>query len=67
MASPSPTRDDAVARAALAMVRRALVDGVPVTREGFAREATFALGGSTRDALRDVDAVAQRLGISALS
>jgi hypothetical protein len=49
------------------MVRRALVDGVPVTREGFAREATFALGGSTRDALRDVDAVAQRLGISALS
>ena len=67
MAPSSPTRDDAVATAALAMVRRALVDGVPVTREGFAREATFALGGSTDEALSEVDAVAQRLGISALS
>ena len=63
----APTRDDAVATAALASVRRALVDGVPVTQEGFAREAAFALGGSTDDALREVDAVAQRLGILSLS
>ena len=67
MVPPSPTRDDAVTTAALASVRRALVDGVPVTREGFVQEATFALGGSRDDALRDVDAVAQRLGISSLS
>jgi hypothetical protein len=67
MGPSPPKRDDAVTTAALATVRRALVDGVPVTPEGFAREATFALGGSTDDALREVDAVAQRLGISSLN
>jgi hypothetical protein len=60
-------RGDAVATAALAIVRRALVEGVPVTREGFAQEASFALGRSPEDALRQVDDVAQRLGISPLS
>jgi len=58
---------DAVTTAALSVVRRALVEGVPVTREGLAQEASFALGGSTEDALRHVDAVAQRLGVSSLS
>ena len=69
--SASPTvrdaRADAVTTAALTAVRRALVEGVPVTREGLAQEASFALGGSTEDALRHVDAVAQRLGVSSLS
>jgi hypothetical protein len=60
-------RGDAVATAALAVVRRALVEGVPVTREGLAQEASFALGGRLEDALRHVDDVAQRLGVSSLS
>jgi hypothetical protein len=41
--------------------------GVPVTRESFAQEASFALGGSHEEALREVDAAAQRLGVSSLS
>jgi hypothetical protein len=60
-------RGDAVAAAALAIVRRALVEGVPVTREGLEQEASFALGGRPEDALRHVDDVAQRLGISSLT
>lgn len=60
-------RADAVTTAALSVVRRALVEGVPVTREGLAQEASFALGGSGEDALRHVDDVAQRLGVSSLS
>ena len=60
-------RHNAVTTAALSVVRRALVEGVPVTREGLAQEASFALGGSTEDALRHVDDVAQRLGVSSLS
>jgi Flp pilus assembly protein CpaB len=60
-------RDDAVTRAALTVVRRALVEGVPVTRESFAREASFALGATGEQALCEVDAAAQRLGISSLS
>ena len=69
--SASPTvrdaRADAVTTAALTAVRRALVEGVPVTRERWAQEASFALGESTEDALRRVDDVAQRLGVSSLS
>jgi hypothetical protein len=68
--APMTTRDergDAVATAALTIVRRALIEGVPVTREGLAQEASFALGGSPEDALRHVDDVAQRLGISSLN
>jgi hypothetical protein len=54
--APPTIRDarcDAVATAALAVVRRALIEGVPVTRERLAQEASFALGGSSEDALRD--------------
>jgi|GEM_PF-3986804 hypothetical protein len=69
--SASPTisrpREDGVTAAALAVVRRALVEGVPVTREGFAAEASFALGRTSEDAMREVDVAAQRLGISSLS
>lgn len=65
--SASRLRDDGVAAAALAVVRRALVEGVPVTREGLAAEASFALGRSSKDAMGEVDAAAQRLGISSLS
>jgi hypothetical protein len=60
-------RGDAVATAVFAVVRRALIEGVPVTRKGIAQEASFALGGSTEDAMRQVDDVAQRLGVSSLS
>jgi hypothetical protein len=59
-------RDDAVATAALAVIRRALVEGVPVTREGFVEAASFAPGEPPETALRRVDSVAQRLGISSL-
>jgi len=57
---------DAITAAALAVVRRALVEGVPVTREGLAEEASIALGRTPEDALLAVDATAQRLGISSL-
>ena len=61
-----PESRDAVATAALGVIRRALVEGVPVTREGLADEASVALGMSAADALREVDAVAARLGVSSL-
>jgi len=61
-----PTPGGGTRPAAFAIVRRALVEGVPVTREGFAQQAWFALGGSPEDALQ-VDRVAQRLGISSLT
>jgi hypothetical protein len=60
------TRRDAVATAALLVIRRALIEGVPVTRAGLAEEASVTLGASPRDALAQVDAVAQRLGVSSL-
>jgi hypothetical protein len=60
------TRRDAVALAALAVIRRALVEGVPVTRAGLAEEASVALGTPAKDALLEVDVVAQRLGVSSL-
>jgi hypothetical protein len=62
----SDARRDAVASAALTIVRRALVEGVPVTREGLAHEASVSLDASPREALRELDAVAQRLGVSGL-
>jgi hypothetical protein len=65
--SKSPeTRRDAVATAALLVIRRALIEGVPVTRAGLAEEASVTLGASPHDALAQVDAVAQRLGVSSL-
>ena len=41
-------RDDAVTTAALAIVRRALIEGVPVTYEGFARQASSRSAGPPR-------------------
>ena len=61
------SRRDAVAAAALTIVRRALVEGVPVTRDVLQREACIALGESPETAMRELDAVAQRLGVSSLS
>jgi hypothetical protein len=66
MLSASQSRRDAVASAALGVIRRALVEGVPVTREGLADEASVTLDTTPRDALREVDAVAERLGVSSL-
>jgi len=48
------------------VVRRALVEGVPVTREVLEREAAVTLGVSPEAAMEQVDIVAQRLGISSL-
>lgn len=59
-------RHDAVTAAALAVIRRALVEGVPVTRTRLAEEAAVTLGASPQAALAEVDVVAQRLGVSSL-
>jgi hypothetical protein len=61
------TREDAIAAAALMVIRRSLVEGVPVTRTGLAEAASVALGAPPEDAVREVDAVAQRLGVSSLN
>ena len=53
-------RHDAVTATALSVVRRALIEGVPVTREVLEREASVNLDASPRDAMRQVDMVAQR-------
>jgi hypothetical protein len=63
----SDSRRDAVAAAALTVIRRALIEGVRVTRQGLEREASFHLAISCGDAMRELDAVAQRLGVSALA
>jgi hypothetical protein len=63
--APDP-RQDAVTAAALAVIRRALIEGVPVTRDRLAEEAAIALGASPEAALVEIDVVAQRVGISAL-
>jgi hypothetical protein len=57
---------DAVAAAALTIIRRALVEGVPVTRELVAAEACVSLDVPPRDAMRALDDEAQRLGVSSL-
>ncbi|WP_028058199.1 hypothetical protein [Candidatus Solirubrobacter pratensis] len=59
-------RRDAVATAALIVIRRALVEGVPVTREGLVEAASITLGASQDDASQELDAVAQGFGVSAL-
>jgi hypothetical protein len=59
-------RDDAVMAAALGVIRRALVEGVPVTRDALAEEAAVTLGASPQTALAEIDEVAQRLGVSSL-
>ena len=62
----SSARHDAVTATALTVVRRALIEGVPVTREVVEREASVNLGASPTDAMQQVDMVAQRLGVSSL-
>jgi hypothetical protein len=64
-ASPGPRRD-AVITAALAVIRRALVEGRPVTRSALAEEASVALGAPPDEALKALDVEAQRVGISSL-
>jgi hypothetical protein len=68
--APAATTDtlrDAVAAAALTLIRRALVEGARLTREALEREASVHLAAPRADAMRTVDAVAQRLGVSALA
>ena len=60
------TTRDAVAAAALTVVRRAMVEGVPVTRELFEHEAAVTLDTPSIVAMAEVDAEAQRLGVSSL-
>ena len=62
----SRTRHDEVTATALTVVRRALIEGVPVTREVVEREASVNLRTSPKDAMQQVDIVAQRLGVSSL-
>lgn len=62
----SSARHDAVTATALTVVRRALIEGVPVTREVLEREASVNLDASPTDAMQQVDMVAQRLGVSSL-
>jgi hypothetical protein len=59
-------RRDAVAIAALATIRRAIVEGQPVTRSHLVHEVSVALEMELGDALKELDAEAQRLGVSSL-
>lgn len=59
-------RRDAVVTAALAVIRRALTEGRTVTRDGLAEEASVALGEPPQEALKIIDAEAERVGISSL-
>ena len=59
-------RHDAVTVTALTVIRRALIEGVRVTREVLEREASVSLGASPKDAMQQVDLVAQLLGVSSL-
>src|SRR4051794_30192833 len=61
------SRRDAVAAAALTLIRRALVEGVRVTRQALEREASFHLAAPRDEAMRELEVVAQRLGVSALA
>jgi hypothetical protein len=66
-APPAEGSRDAVAAAALTVIRRALVEGVRVTREAVERETSFHLCAPRPVAVRELDAVAQRLGVAALT
>jgi hypothetical protein len=61
------TPRDAVAAAALTLIRRVLVEGARLTREALEREASVHLAVPRADAMRTVDAVAQRLGVAGLT
>jgi len=66
--APNVGREEAAGAAvtALGVVRRALVEGVPVTRESLGQEASFIFDAPLPDALRELDVTAQRLGIASL-
>ena len=66
-AAPPDTRHDAITAAALTVIRRALVEGAPVTREALEREASVNLVASREEAIRELDDVAQRVGVSSLA
>jgi hypothetical protein len=61
------THRDAVAAAALTLIRRVLVEGARLTREALEREASIHLAAPPREAMLTLDTVAQRLGIAALT
>ncbi|HME05209.1 MAG TPA: hypothetical protein VKG38_19450 [Solirubrobacteraceae bacterium] len=54
-------------QAALATVRRSLIEKVPPTRDGLAHEAAIAFDVDDQRALAMIDEIAQTVGISALS
>jgi hypothetical protein len=60
------TDRDAVAAAALTLIRRVLVEGARLTREALEREASVHLAAPRAEAMLTLDAVAQRLGVAAL-
>ena len=64
---PAEIARDAVAAAALTVIRRAVVEGVPVTRETLEHEACVIFDASPEQAMAEVDAEAQRLGVSSLA
>ena len=59
-------RSEQATAAAFAVLRRAILEGTPVTRRTLAQEATYTLGMPEHEALKELDVVAQRLGIAAL-
>ncbi len=63
---PARERSEKATAAAFGVVRRAIVEGVPVTRQGLAAEAAYTLRMPVPEALRELDVVAQRLGIASL-
>lgn len=72
MSTPAPTReasaDDAAQAAVVALnfARRVLVEGAPATRDTLAREAGFQLGIPPHQALRELDTLAEELGVCSL-
>jgi hypothetical protein len=58
---------EAVATAALTVIRRVLTEGAPLTRGALEREASVHLRIPRAEAACELDAVAQRLGVSGLS
>lgn len=59
-------RSELATAAAFGVLRRAIVEGTPVTREVLTEEAAYTLNMAAPDALRELDMVAQRLGVAAL-
>jgi hypothetical protein len=66
-AATADTHRDAVAAAALTLIRRVLVEGARLTREALEREASIHLAAPPHEAMLTLDTVAQRLGVSALA